>query len=193
MPEQDAVVAITSGTRDMAGVMNLVWAHLLPAMKEGPLPEDAAGAEALAARLRGLSLRPPAGQPTSKLAARVSGRRYLLGENDDKIEALSLEFTRGSATLVMRTAGKESRVEVGRGSWGGRGTLATASGEERVSASGAWAADDAYVVKVALYETPFVVTLGLRFRGDEVLVDREQNVSFGPTKRPQVVGRAEAR
>src|SRR5579883_1127539 len=32
MPEQDAVVAITSGVRDMQAVLNLVWDKLLPAM-----------------------------------------------------------------------------------------------------------------------------------------------------------------
>ena len=30
MPEQDLVVAITSGTRDLQGVMNLVWDLILP-------------------------------------------------------------------------------------------------------------------------------------------------------------------
>ncbi len=32
MPEQDAVIAITSGVRDMQAVLNLVWDKLLPAM-----------------------------------------------------------------------------------------------------------------------------------------------------------------
>ena len=40
IPEQDAVVAITSGVRDMQKVMNLVWDKLLPAMKSGRLPEN---------------------------------------------------------------------------------------------------------------------------------------------------------
>ena len=36
MPEQDAVIAITSGVKDMQGVLNLVWDKLLPAMKPDP-------------------------------------------------------------------------------------------------------------------------------------------------------------
>ena len=32
MPEQDAVIAITSGVKDMQAVLNLVWDKLLPAM-----------------------------------------------------------------------------------------------------------------------------------------------------------------
>ena len=33
LPEQDAVIAITSGVKDMQSVLNLVWDQLLPAMK----------------------------------------------------------------------------------------------------------------------------------------------------------------
>src|SRR6185369_8825801 len=40
LPEQDAVVAITSGVRDMQQVMDLVWTKLLPAMSSRPLPDN---------------------------------------------------------------------------------------------------------------------------------------------------------
>jgi len=30
LPEHDAVVAVTSGTKDLQAVLNLVWEHLLP-------------------------------------------------------------------------------------------------------------------------------------------------------------------
>ena len=42
LPQYDAVIAITSGTRDMASVMNLVWDRLVPALKPDALPADAA-------------------------------------------------------------------------------------------------------------------------------------------------------
>ena len=40
MPEQDAVLAIISGVRDMQAVLDKVWAHLLPAMQPEALPAD---------------------------------------------------------------------------------------------------------------------------------------------------------
>src|SRR5207245_11105169 len=44
MPQQDAVVAITSGVSDMQAVLNVAWDHLLPAMQPDPLPgSDGAG------------------------------------------------------------------------------------------------------------------------------------------------------
>lgn len=41
MPEQNAVIAITANTRNLQGVLDLVWQHLLPSMKSRVLPEDA--------------------------------------------------------------------------------------------------------------------------------------------------------
>jgi hypothetical protein len=59
-----------------------------------------------------------------------------------------------------------------------------------VAASGAWTAPDTYTAKLAFYETPFALTLTLRFAGDELLYDSEYNVAFGQTKRPSLVGKA---
>jgi CubicO group peptidase (beta-lactamase class C family) len=193
MPEQDAVVAITSGTRDLQGVLNLVWEHILPGMKAAPLPADAALQDRLAKKLTSLSLRPPAGQPTSATARRVSGRVYELPKNDDGIEAVGVELGK-EATLVVRSDGRERRVPVGLGEWRRGGALPMgrsrlmAEPEYRVAAAGAWTDDDTFTVKVCFHETPFCATLGLRFAGDALVFDHEMNVGFGPTKRPTLVG-----
>jgi hypothetical protein len=57
-----------------------------------------------------------------------------------------------------------------------------------VAASGAWTADGTYTVKLSFYETPFCLTLGLKFTDNQLLYDCEYNVSFGPTKQPQLIG-----
>src|ERR1043166_2151337 len=41
MPDQDAVVAITSGVKDMQAVLNVIWEKLLPAMPAAALPANA--------------------------------------------------------------------------------------------------------------------------------------------------------
>jgi CubicO group peptidase (beta-lactamase class C family) len=56
MPEQDAVVSINAGLRDMQHEINLVWEHLLPAFGARPLPEDPDAQKALAARCKSLQL-----------------------------------------------------------------------------------------------------------------------------------------
>jgi len=55
------------------------------------------------------------------------------------------------------------------------------------------AAEDTFTAKVCLVETPFTVTVRLRFAGDEVWHDSEVNLAFGATQRPQLQGRAGSR
>src|SRR5262245_26225302 len=68
MAEQDAVVAITSGVKDMQAVLNVIWDKLLPAMKPEPLP--ASSAESLKEKLAGLKVRAPQGSRTSPLTTK---------------------------------------------------------------------------------------------------------------------------
>ena len=63
--------------------------------------------------------------------------------------------------------------------------------EQPAAASGAWTGDDTFKARVCFFETPFVVTLGLKFSGDQLTFDAQSNVGFGSTKQPQLVGKAE--
>jgi CubicO group peptidase (beta-lactamase class C family) len=191
MPEQDAVVAITSGVKDMQSVMNLVWDQLLPALQPARLRADAASQQKLKRTLAKLTLRPQQGAVSSPVAAQVSGRRFVFPANDQKLEAIALEVGGEGATLLARFNGVEQRLAIGRGEWR-KGRLAYgALPEQPVAASGAWTTDDAYGVKISFHETPFAITLGLRFSGDELIYDSEYNVAFGATKQAQLVGRAQ--
>jgi hypothetical protein len=198
MPDQDAVIAITGGMHDMQSPLNLVWEKLLPAMKPEPLPDDADVQRKLQAKLAGLTMRMPTGQPTAALAAKVSGRAYKFPDNERGIQTLSLDFGAKSPTLVVSTAAGETRTPIGIGSWTKAGE-GFANGLDRflsvpqhplVAASGAWTADDVFTVKLALCQTPFYSTLRFHFDGDRLLLDSEHNVAFGPTKVPQLIGEA---
>ncbi len=192
MEKQDAVVAITSGTRDLAGVMNLVWEHILPALQPDPLPEDKEAVAALRRKLAGLALKAPTGDLKKPLAAKVSGKRYVFPANDAKLESLELAFGPDGAVLTARQDGRLSRVPCGR-SWRRGAALLTNGVAEKIAGSGAWTADETYTAKLAAYETPFVMTVALQFKGAELLVDTEYNVGFGERKRPQLVGRLETK
>ncbi len=190
MPEQDAVIAITSGVRDMQAVMNLIWDRLLPAMKDTALPADDAAARSLAQRLKGLALRTPEGNGR---AASVSGRKYAFAPNDQKIEAITLEGGGNSSdvTVTIRVYGADRRIACGRNEWR-EGRVAWAQlPAQPMAAAGAWTEDDTFTAKVCLYETPYIYTLRLKFAGPQLQYDCEANVSFGPTKQPQLIGRAQ--
>jgi CubicO group peptidase (beta-lactamase class C family) len=189
IPDEDAVVAITSGVRDLQAVLNLVWEHLLPAMRaEGPLQADASAQDRLAKKLASLSLPPQPGRPTSPVARQVSGQLYDLPKNGEGLEAIGLE-TGAVTTLVVRSNGGEHRVPVGHGEWIRGGTMPVEGVERKMAATGAWTADDTYTVKACGYETPFCATLRLWFTGRALVLDQEMNVGSSPAKRPQLVGR----
>ncbi len=193
MPEQDAVIAITSGVRDMQAVLNLVWDKLLPAMRAEPLPADAATQERLEQRLKGLALRTPAGAASSPLWSRIAGKSYTFPKNERGLDSMSLEAgpETGDVTVVAHSHGATHRLVCGSGRWvNGRFALPT-GGDRPVAASGAWVADDTYEAKVCFYETPFILIVKLRFAGDRLFHDSELNVSFGPTRQPQLVGHVE--
>jgi CubicO group peptidase (beta-lactamase class C family) len=191
MPEQDAVVAITSGVRDMQAVLNLVWDKLLPAMSPSPLPDDEDARNQLRRRMAALSLRPQEGSSSADVASKVSGKTYKFPESERKLEAVRLEQSGDETTLVLRVDGKDQRIACGHGAWkNGRLALGT-SPEQPAAASCGWTSDDTFAVKVCFYETPFITTLKMKFSGDELRFDSESNVGFGPTRQPQVVGKAE--
>jgi CubicO group peptidase (beta-lactamase class C family) len=199
MPEQDAVVAITSGTRNMQAIMNLVWDKLLPAMQPAPLPANDEMDQKLGRTLAGLTLHQPQGAATSAIAAHVSGRTYLFPTNAQNIDAVTFEFKGSETTLVIRSLGREHRIACGSGVWK-KGRTAFVAGadwriaepvEQPVAASGVWTADDTYTVKLAYYETPLAVTLTCRFAGDRVLLlNVEYSVDWAVTNPPLLVGEA---
>jgi len=192
LPEQEMVVAMTAGSGDLGGVLNLVWEHLLPTMGPSPLPEDPQAQEQLRTRLAGLSLRAPDGARTSPLAATVSGHTYAFAagdSNEQKIETARWDFDGEGATVTVQNESGEHRIEAGEKTWR-RGTTTLREGRSHpVAARGAWTAEDTYVLTAYFYETPFALTLIARFTDDGVQFDLRQNVSFGPTERPPLEGR----
>jgi hypothetical protein len=92
--------------------------------------------------------------------------------------------------LDLRNNGRTQRIRCRNGGWE-KGRLAIGAFPERaMAASGAWIAEDTYEAQLCFYETPFIAKLRLRFAGEQLLCDFEYNVSFGPTRQPQLVGQA---
>ena len=188
LPEQDAVIAITSGVKDMQSVLNLVWDKLLPALKPSALATDDESQKKLERTLNGLTVRPAEG---SARPANVSKKKFVFPTNTRKLESLSLESDDQGDTLIARFNGVDQRIACGRGAWK-KGRIAYAAfTEQPAAASGAWISDDTFMAKICFYETPFIAKITLKFAGDQLLLDSESNVGFGPTKQPRLEGKAE--
>lgn len=184
LPEEDAVVAITSGVKDMQAVLDVVWDKLLPAMQTGSRSPDDEARTNLERRLVGLIVRPQEG---SAAPAKVLGRKYVFPANERHLEAITLEGDH----LVVRSHGSDRRIGWSPGSWTkGRMNLGTLP-EQPAAASGAWTGDDTFQAKICFYETPFILSLTLKFSGDQLLFDQQANVGFRSPKQPQLVGKRE--
>jgi CubicO group peptidase (beta-lactamase class C family) len=192
MPEQDAVLAITSGVKDLQQVLNLVWNTLLPGMQPGRLPANPEAFGRLERKLAVLALPTQAGSASSPLIARISGKKYTFPANDQKLEEVSLEAGGGTGMdlCVRLQAGGEHRLTCGQGKWEKARFPMGQNPDEPVAVSGAWQADDTYAAKLCFYETPTCLTVKLRFEGDQLFVSSEVNVAFGPAKQPELVGQA---
>ncbi|MEO6245497.1 MAG: serine hydrolase [Opitutaceae bacterium] len=194
LPEQDAVIAITAGTRDLQGVLNLVWEKLLPAFseKKSALPADPTASLKLSQKLASLSLKRPVpmegGLPP--LAASLAGRPYVFPKNALALETLSLApSAKDSAATELRVkiAGVEDRVDLSGAAWE-RGEQAAGPAPGMVALSGAWTAADTFTLDVVRYRTPFTLRHEIRFSGEEATLTSRANV--GPTP-PVFVGRRE--
>jgi hypothetical protein len=194
LPEQDAVIAITSGVRNMQAVLDLVWERLLPAFHDAPLPPDDSAHQALVRKLAGLSLRTQEGASSSPTLERVAGKRYVFPPAAGQLDSLMLEPGGPGAapvTLIVRDGDREQRIPCGSGAWS-TCRLALGSLPERpAAASGAWTDESTFTARVCFYETPFTQTIRLHFVDDRLDLESESNVSFGPTRQPRRTGTAE--
>ena len=190
MPDQDAVLAITSGVGNMQAVLDRVWELLLPAMGHVPLPADSSTQEALAVKLAGLALPLVQGASGSPIAQKASAR-YVIEPNDPGIESLAFEFAQDQSTLTIRDAQGERQIVSGQGAWVVGMTVDERGRPQKVAASGAWTAEDTYTISLCLYETPFRPTITCRFEEDRLIYTFKANVGFGPLERPPLIGQME--
>lgn len=202
MPEEDAVLAITSATMDMQIVLDLVWRHLLPALRARakPLSEDTSLGQTLSKRLEGLKLPPVTGERSSIIEPSVLGRTYRFEEpaaaSDTplyrplpNLSGFKLETTETGWRLELHHEDEVHALGCGHEDWlpASPGFLAIYPGPVRVSA--AWTANDVFTINILYLETPHTLILGLRFSGDTVRLEPRWSVQFGALELPTLTGR----
>jgi CubicO group peptidase (beta-lactamase class C family) len=117
MPDQDAVLAMTSGNTAMQDEINLVWDYLLPAMKEGRLPDNPAAQTALEAKLSSLALPPPAKKSWSPMAKGISGPTYAIEPNLKGIEEVLFLMNGDTCKFLIKTFSERFEMNFGNGFW----------------------------------------------------------------------------
>lgn len=162
LPAEDAVVAITAGTTAMQKVLDQVWAHLLPALHEGPSGDDAA----LRARLDTLSLAP-------LVHSLEAGRTYRLAPNTAGLDAITLQWTPETCALALLERGEWRHIVAGFGQW-------VENGPQRCAACARWTPVGALRFDWAFLDRPIGATMEVRPSSDGVEVAYRSNLADPP-------------
>jgi Beta-lactamase len=164
-PEQDAVLAITSGVKDMQTVLSHAWAYLLPAF---------GGRREL-------------NKPTG--AGRVFSGTYTFPDNDQGLKTLRIESDTSQLTLTLNET--EHTLTGGFGAWlPGETSFRQWHGKPHAtSGAAAWSDDNTTLtLRLCSVETPFIAEAVCWFEGESVTLHYSLNASFGPTEFAPLIG-----
>jgi CubicO group peptidase (beta-lactamase class C family) len=188
MPDKDAVVAMTGGMSDLAASLSQVWEHLLPGFQDSPLKPNNAAHEALISRWNKLQRPRPVGASHSRALNQLQGRTFTFAPNPGRIRSLQIDPIAAGLRLKIEIADRKHAIDVGADGWI-ENTSKFGFGRWRdsaISSTLGWGDDGELTIKMALTETPFIVTLKLRAGDRRLTVDFVQNVYFDAAAWPQL-------
>ncbi len=196
MPEQDAVLAITSAVEIMQDILDLTWTHLLPAMEVAPLAESSEMQGKLSSQLEHLTIAPIKGEKTSPVSQAISEQTYHMksDENEKNFRTITLHFRDNDCLLRLTDEKQEHQISCGYNQWlTGATTFYTPvnafhTPPTKIEASGAWTDATIFTLKIIYIETPHSLTMTFQFDGETLTLKRRWNVSFGPLELPVLVG-----
>lgn len=189
LPEQDAVIAITSGlsNNNMQAVLNQVWNIVLPAMQADVLVPNEVAAASLKANLDNLSMLAAQTPTASTREKALSKQVYKLEKNNQSVETFSIHFEQDEATVIYSTSDGEHTLRLGRDLWltyniRDNGLIGNHKYSSLIFSSFTWRGEDTLVLTVRYVETPFYQTIICRLEGNEIVLEQKMNVSFGPNE-----------
>jgi CubicO group peptidase (beta-lactamase class C family) len=189
LPHHDAVIAFTAALRPGdSRLLDLAWAHLVPALEGG---DSAAGGD-LSARLAALAL--------PVLPDGVAGpsldRTYDVAPNNQGVSRLAVAIDGTSATLTLTDARGTHAIAAGFGHDIEADTTMTGNALHhayqpdrlRVVARAAWQDADTLRLTWRFVETVFCDTVLLKFDPHGVTMRRSVNTNAGLMELPELVG-----
>ena len=179
IPEFDMVIAITGGSPDMQGMLNVLWDTLYPAIQAEPLNEDKASHDILLQKLASLSLTPAAG---ARHPSVVINADYSVIHPSEDITTASFSGDEQQFTFSLHGADGVHSLECGMHEWTMNQTshpflpdniLSRALPDTmEVAASCQWI--DAHTVEMTwrLINTPRALSVISHFKGDSLRIER---------------------
>ncbi|MVM31233.1 serine hydrolase [Spirosoma sp. HMF4905] len=181
LPEQDAVVVITSESIATKTTMQLVWDGLVPAMTNTPLPKNPTESNQLLAELKGLKYDPPLLETHSTNASRISGKEFLLDKNEFNAKSVSFKFVGNKCIFTLKEDGKPDIIITnGLNHWIREGnkkplphslfSLRRIDFDSIVAASATWQNDNTLLLTWRFIETVHTDSLSCTFDTDRLTI-----------------------
>lgn len=107
MPEQDAVVVITSESNDLQDDLNMIWQHLLPAFGKSKLPANKNAFQSLTQFLKNRRIDAPTNS-ILKGNINITSKKYLLDKNP--LEFTSFQIMKKENELLIEIGTKDQKT-----------------------------------------------------------------------------------
>lgn len=125
IPDKDAIVVFTANNTNTQKQLDLIHKYLIPAIKSdkalAPAPELQ---EELVKKAAALTIKPGFEKSVaSSLEKTVSGKEFILSENDNKIQSVYLSFKNGDCTFAIKRDNAVSSIKAGGKEWQMSNTL----------------------------------------------------------------------
>ncbi|WP_373513293.1 serine hydrolase domain-containing protein [Persicitalea sp.] len=204
MPEQDAVLVMTSESWDLQKSMNIAYETLLPAFSDGTLPEDSVRQAFLKKEISQLSLPVVRGSIESKLATKYSDKSFALDKNPYGISQLAVSFNPKNCVLKLTTSGGVEKITFGWEKWlinpGESKPLfpvpTRLESPAQIAGTATWTDDNTLQLNTKSVTAIHGDTITLTFAGDQVKIKFMNSVSAHsknfPDPRPTLTGTLKA-
>jgi hypothetical protein len=193
MPDQDAVIAITSETSDMQGELDLVWKYLLPAMHQKAIAVDKANDDKLEKHLAALSL--PPGTNTGNNINNTLNKTFSVQPNNLHISSIAFSITNNVCHVTLT---KDSAIYVlnfetgkwlpGKTDMQGPGLVSGAREDfsillpYKIEGSYKWSDNQTLQLKLRYIESPHTETITCHFKDQKLDADVEYSFNYGRNK-----------
>ncbi len=119
IPDKDAVVVLTANARNTQDELNLIHDYLIPAIKSNTsIPKNQDSYDELLKRQSALSIKATTSQSKeSGFITRISGKEFMLEENDYNIQSVYLAFNKEGCSYAIKRDNRISVFKAGSGSW----------------------------------------------------------------------------
>ncbi|CAM4296637.1 class C beta-lactamase-related serine hydrolase [Cytophagaceae bacterium 50C-KIRBA] len=167
MPEQDAVVVITSESHELQDDLNMVWKHLLPAFEKNALTPNPIAQKQLKSKLSQLQLIAPA-QDNAISSTTWNNPSVQLDKNALNVEQIGFQWIGEKLNLqLMDNKQQKHLIPVGHGTWAEtstempgpyllRAAKANLEGQSpfKVASSYRWIGQNTLEITLRFYESP---------------------------------------